>query len=322
MFGESVSIFKNVIFLLEFGILFNLLINFISRKTDSKHIKALTNSVIFISFIFSVMFLVDFNNHFNLLKFEFFPLGILFVLYLYNHNELTRFHKIAEIISFSKNQFITLVLSFLILCIVIVPIFEFHFDSIRWLFIIIPLHISIEIAFSTEQFISIKNNKVEDSNKVFNKKIFFEYLLIILIVCLLIIALGNSKSDTFFGLISLSFFIINYAHFKQFIFQNKLELEVLSNIKTKNTQLNTKGFPYYLTPKELEVSYLILLDLKYNEIAEVMDISTKTVSKHASNIFKKSECLNLTDYIDKFGDEFGKISSFLMQGGNGYISTK
>lgn len=55
-----------------------------------------------------------------------------------------------------------------------------------------------------------------------------------------------------------------------------------------------------LTSRELDIAYLILKNMTYDEIALETYITSKTVSKHASNIYKKTVSDNKRDFIKKF----------------------
>ena len=51
-----------------------------------------------------------------------------------------------------------------------------------------------------------------------------------------------------------------------------------------------KNVPAKLTQRESEILRFILNDLSYSEIGSKLGIKQSTVSKHASNIFKKYNC--------------------------------
>lgn len=55
-----------------------------------------------------------------------------------------------------------------------------------------------------------------------------------------------------------------------------------------------------LTPREVEVASLILQGYSYSIIGEQIHINHKTVSKHASNIFKKTGCCNKEEFSVKY----------------------
>ncbi len=81
-------------------------------------------------------------------------------------------------------------------------------------------------------------------------------------------------------------------------------LHRIINILRQVTQVGRKiFFPVpnkLLTPREKEVFLFILEKYKYREISEKLHISEKTVSKHASNIFEKTGCVNRKQLERKF----------------------
>lgn len=81
------------------------------------------------------------------------------------------------------------------------------------------------------------------------------------------------------------------------LIQNKEELNFLSN--------NSK-----LTERELEIMSGILNNENYKTLAEKLCISESTVSKHASNIFRKLNCKNKKELIDFSQKKSLKIEEF------------
>jgi DNA-binding NarL/FixJ family response regulator len=55
-----------------------------------------------------------------------------------------------------------------------------------------------------------------------------------------------------------------------------------------------------LTRREIEVAISIFKNLSYEEISKELFIAEKTVSKHASNIFKKTGVKNRREFSKKF----------------------
>lgn len=68
----------------------------------------------------------------------------------------------------------------------------------------------------------------------------------------------------------------------------------------------TYSVDYELTTREKEiVGYLINGTYTYVNIGQELFITPKTVSKHASNIFKKTDTKNRADFISRYGEEQG-----------------
>ena len=97
-------------------------------------------------------------------------------------------------------------------------------------------------------------------------------------------------------------YIYNHLH------QAKEEYEFLKDIGYDRTidsgcekKAEIKLFKQYnLTAKEVEVATMILQHKSYKEIADHMFLVPKTISKHASNIFKKTNCSKRQEFIEKF----------------------
>ena len=76
-----------------------------------------------------------------------------------------------------------------------------------------------------------------------------------------------------------------FSNVNSTLIQNKEELSFLTNNKK-------------LTDRELEILNGILNNQSYKTLAERFFISESTVTKHASNIFKKVNCKNKKELIE------------------------
>ena len=106
--------------------------------------------------------------------------------------------------------------------------------------------------------------------------------------------------NTSFLISFLSFYRIHFHHSRleySFLQQMGYKIEISDNIKTKMIVdfRNSK-----LTAREIEIALLIAEDYTYNRIAENIFIAPKTVSKHASNIFKKTNTIGKKDFYERF----------------------
>ena len=81
------------------------------------------------------------------------------------------------------------------------------------------------------------------------------------------------------------------------LIQNKEDLSFLTN--------NTK-----LTDREVEIMNGILNNESYKTISEKLFIGESTVSKHASNIFRKLNCKNKKELIEFSQKKYFKIEEF------------
>jgi len=101
-------------------------------------------------------------------------------------------------------------------------------------------------------------------------------------------------------LINFGFFSISLIYFENYINQSKSEFEIISNLEidTSFLKIDSLFIKNGLTKKEVEISKFILKDYKYSEIGNKLYITSKTVSKHASNIFKKFDVKKKEDFIN------------------------
>ncbi|MFK8039118.1 MAG: helix-turn-helix transcriptional regulator [Crocinitomicaceae bacterium] len=108
------------------------------------------------------------------------------------------------------------------------------------------------------------------------------------------------------SLVSISLFVTLYAYVKNFLYQSRLEYQFLNKIgfleEANQTDFSYKKvlLKYNLTARELDVGLLVLEGKTYREIGDHMYVNHKTVSKHASNIFRKTNCANKTEFIELF----------------------
>lgn len=92
--------------------------------------------------------------------------------------------------------------------------------------------------------------------------------------------------------------IDRYLHF----LENKTKMyEVFAmNKEQAINSADTKIIYENLTRREIEITLAILSNLSYKQIAEEMFIAESTVSKHASNIYKKTGVKNRRQFINRY----------------------
>lgn len=129
-----------------------------------------------------------------------------------------------------------------------------------------------------------------------------------------IVFMGTMPIVVFFGdyqvinnaLVNVSFLLTFMAYTKYHLYQSKLEFELLNKINlSAKSELDsvkecTNFNAYYLTRREVEIAHLMLQKLTYSEIANDLFIGENTVSKHGSNIIKKTKCKNKAHFISNF----------------------
>lgn len=106
-----------------------------------------------------------------------------------------------------------------------------------------------------------------------------------------------------FTIMNLAFYSISAIEIDRYLYflENKPIYEVLAiRKKQKNDTIPSKFIFQDLTRREIEVALSILSDLSYKEIAKDLFIAENTVSKHASNIFKKTGVRNRHQFLSRF----------------------
>ena len=94
---------------------------------------------------------------------------------------------------------------------------------------------------------------------------------------------------------------IEVDRYLYFIENNNRMYEVFAlKKKQRDESIERKIIYDDLTRREIEVALSILSDLSYKDIAKDLFIAESTVSKHASNIFKKTGAKNRSEFLKRF----------------------
>jgi DNA-binding CsgD family transcriptional regulator len=176
------------------------------------------------------------------------------------------------------------------------------------IFIIPPLFIALYFCIRTIIFI-FKNQP--NSLSHYKMLTLSGYIGIVFMASMPFVVFFGDHQSIKVSLINISFLLSAIAYYKIYLYQGKIEYEVLSDVgffslegKEKDpTKLNDPFAEFGLTSREIEVLQLILKNLSYSEISENLHIVENTVSKHASNIFKKTKCRSKKELIAKFSEE-------------------
>lgn len=107
-----------------------------------------------------------------------------------------------------------------------------------------------------------------------------------------------------FVVILITLFYFQLREFKGLYSRISKTEEKLKNLKeglqiTIEDQLDT----YQLTKAEREVAWLTIKGLSYSKIAEIRNVSERTVSQQISSIFKKSNVNNRHEFISGFVED-------------------
>jgi len=107
-----------------------------------------------------------------------------------------------------------------------------------------------------------------------------------------------------FTVMNLAFFAITAIEIDRHLYflENNTRMYEVFALKKKQREESVERKIIYedLTRREIEVALSILSNLSYRKIAEELFIAESTVSKHASNIFKKTGVKNRREFLKRF----------------------
>lgn len=106
-----------------------------------------------------------------------------------------------------------------------------------------------------------------------------------------------------FTVMNLAFYAITAIEVDRhlyFLANNTRIYEVFALRKKREESIEHKIIYEDLTRREIEVALSILSNLSYRKIAKELFIAENTVSKHASNIFKKTGVKNRKEFLKRF----------------------
>ena len=222
-------------------------------------------------------------------------LCIYIIYYLYKEFEIVLLKKYFSV----RNISITLIIAFILLF--LLPYLISGSLNFARLFFTIPVFLlGITFLIFFYQRISFEENQ-NDFFKHRKKLSTFTLGCIVLLPFLTVIGDYQWLTFTvmnlgFYAITALEFFRYNY------LLKNRIKLEKILTIN-QNIHLNSireKIVLQNLTKREFEISLLILSRKSYRQIANNLFIAEKTVSKHASNIFKKTGVKNKKEFLQKY----------------------
>lgn len=107
-----------------------------------------------------------------------------------------------------------------------------------------------------------------------------------------------------FTVMNLAFFAITVIEVDRYLYflKNNTQIYEVFTIKKKQCEESIESKIIYegLTRREIEIALAILSNLSYKKISEDLFIAENTVSKHASNIFKKTSVKNRHEFLKRF----------------------
>lgn len=304
MFGTEIKLTTFIFTCIELIVLFFQLPNYLSRRQDRSRLRFLVLIVAFIFYNLCSGLLPDekIPIHTILQNILAFGSGILLATY-YFYYLVQELNISQEKLFNTKILFWSLVLSFS-LGFILTYIITGSIALSKRNFIVLPVLISVYFCITTVKFLA-KNKIKQKLETPFKLMVYSGYIGIIFMATMPVVVFFGDYQTINNGLVNISFIITFYAYIKHYLFQSKLEYNLLKEAgffgitETKSSLLEKSG----LSGRELTVAYLMLKGLTQEEIADELVLATKTVSKHASNIYKKTITDNKKDFLMKFKGE-------------------
>jgi DNA-binding CsgD family transcriptional regulator len=302
MFGTEIKLSTCIVTVIELFILFFQFFNYLSRSYDKSRLRFLVLISLFIFYNLASGFLPDKNIPISIFIQNIIAFGSGILLACYYFFYLTKeLNIIQERLFNSKILIYSLSISF-VLGFVFTYLITSSINLSKQLFIIFPVLIAIYFCIKTVSFIikRKKNNPID--NSPLKKMLFSGYIGIIFMASMPIVVFFGDYQIINNTLVNVSFFLAFYAYIIRHFYVSKKEnillKELEKNIRAKN--LLNPFVDFDLTKKENEIASMILQKVTYKVIANEMNISEGTVSKHASNIFKKTNCQKKSFFLEKF----------------------
>ncbi len=300
VFGTELLLSTFIIIVLELIIFIIQLIHYLHQPTDSSRMAFLILILAFLTYNILDGLLPDTRMSMNMLTQNILAYGSCMLVasyyfyYLVNELDLKQgilFNPKALAIALFIGFVLTYLTSYLI---------THDFTVSRAMFI--GFSVLVSVYFCVTTIVRMIRMEKQSANKTpFKAMAFSGYVGIIFMAMLPISdALDDNQFMTII-LVNVSFFLSGWAYLRRYIFQNNVKFMWSEYSKTNEPLKPLDQILNVLTNREIEVAYMIIQeDLTYFNIADKMYVSHKTVSKHASNIFKKAGVKNRKEFMEVY----------------------
>lgn len=169
-------------------------------------------------------------------------------------------------------------------------------EIIRYLILITLIILAISFCFSIEK----KIKSLYDSDVIKGKKVFLysSYLTIVLMTANPLISVSTGYHEINVFLINILFLVTVGTYLYQIRLEERQVIHALERIGFYTDPRSI--FAYKLSERELEVALMMLKDTPLSIIADELNIAKHTITKHASNIYKKTKTENIEHFKQKF----------------------
>lgn len=227
--------------------------------------------------------------------------GVAIVLCIYLIYYLYKDYDIVFLKFHFSVQNIAIIVSISFILLFLIPYFLTNsLDSARILFTI-PISI---IGFIFLGLFYKRISNLNNHNSFLSKHKKLSIISIACIVLLPILTVIGDYQWLTFTVMNLAFYAITAIEINRYLYflkyQNKVYEVFAFNKAQDNDSVKTKIIYQDLTRREFEIALSILNNLTYKKIAKDFFIAESTVSKHASNIFKKTRVKNRSQFLSRF----------------------
>ncbi|WP_461791361.1 helix-turn-helix domain-containing protein [Pedobacter sp.] len=175
-------------------------------------------------------------------------------------------------------------------------IFDGNYRIAEGLFLALPIILTLAFCISLEVQLRKRHGvKIAKEKKVM---IYSSYAAILLMSANPLITVITGYHGLNISLVNVLFLLTVGAYVYRLFLEQRKENEALTRIGFFTDSRDI--FSYELSRRQLEVASLILRDKTFSEIAEILYVAQKTISKHASEIYRKTNTVSALHFKQKF----------------------
>lgn len=202
---------------------------------------------------------------------------------------------------------ITLLMTLSFICLFLVPFFASKSIDLARAFFTLPIAV---IAFYFLWAFKERIKKYPKTNAFTVRRNRLSLLCVSSIALLPVLTVIGDYQWLTFTVMNVAFFSVTVIEIDRYLYflENKNRmLEVFAFYKANKDKLESSKLIYQsLTRREIEIALSILTKKSYRNIGDDFYITERTVSKHASNIFKKTGVKNKTEFLSRFNKKRNK----------------
>ncbi len=309
IFNTEMHLVTFAIILIQCLFLFWGIICLIARPNDLSRKRFV---LLVISFIFYNLFgglFPDTNIKVNLLFQNILAYGSGMILPVYYFWYLTKELDFNLGKLFNPKSLLIILLFLFIMTYIPIYLVSNDFNLARYYFIFIPVILALILFYKIVQALYTKS-KLPQAFGYYKTIFICGYLGIGFIACLPIITMISDFQVLEVSVVNFGFWTMAYAQIIRYVHISRMELSmILKSEKDNNREKEViniiQDFHDKLTSREIELlPYIADRKLTYKDIGEKTAIHAKTMSKHASNIFRKLDINDRKSFIQQYSKHY------------------